>query len=86
MNSYYIDFVLYNADLNYFTYVGFIGNTYSGGKVDWQYYIWPMRLKMYSTPRDGARAFFEIIFIILLIYHILGSIMTIKRDYINYEA
>mmetsp|Transcript_10787 Transcript_10787/g.10823 ORF Transcript_10787/g.10823 Transcript_10787/m.10823 type:complete len:224 (-) Transcript_10787:393-1064(-) len=86
MNSLLIDFVLYNGDINYFTYVGFIAEMYSGGEILFQYYIWPMRLKMYATPGDGARAFFELVFVLLLCYHMAITVLTIRRDYVNYEA
>jgi len=44
-----------------------------------------MRVDMYSTPEDIARAFFEIIYILMLFYHIAVSGITLTRKYKSYN-
>lgn len=84
-NSFVIEFVLYNGDLNYFTYTSYICQTLSGGGIFSTFYIWPMKLKNYFTPSDKLRAFLEIVVVLLLIFHIYVTVSTLKTKFKNYD-
>lgn len=84
-NSIVFDFVLYNGDLNYFTYVAFVAQTLSGGEIYSTYYLWPMKLKMYFTASDKVRAFFEVVIVLLLGYHIFVTVTTLKNKFKCYD-
>ena len=84
-NSIVIDFVLYNGDLNYFTYAAYIAQTISGGEIFSTYYIWPMKLKNYFTAADKIRALFEVIFLLLLFHQIYGTVRVLRNKFKNYD-
>ena len=84
-NSMALDFVLYNGDLNYFIYSAFVAQTTSGGEIYPTYYIWPLKLKVYFATGDKIRAFFEIVLILILIYHIYVTVTTLKNKFKNYN-
>lgn len=85
LNSLVVDFVVYNGDLNYFTYSAYIAQTLSGGEIKSSYYIWPMKLNMYFTAGDKVRACFEVIILLLLIYHIYVTTTTLKNKFKSYK-
>lgn len=85
LNSLVVDFVVYNGGLNYFTYSTYIAQTKSGGEISSSYYIWPMKLNMYFTIGDKVRAFFEVVVVLLLGYHIYVTSSTLKNKFKSYK-
>jgi hypothetical protein len=85
INSLVLEFVLYNGDLNQFIYSAVIFEFNSSGNILKYLNIWPICLNMYASPKDIARCFFEVIYVILVFYHIYVSIRTIRLRVNHYN-
>ena len=86
INSMVLDFVVYQPDINYFTYVALLTEFASGGSIGVSYYIYPMKFKLYHEVSDIIRAFFEFVFIVLLVYHMAITFKHIYLEYRGYET
>ena len=84
-NNLVFEFVLYNGDLNYFTYTAVVFQTKSGGEIFQTYYIWPMKLKLYITSGDIARGLFEVVTVLLLGYQIYVTFTSLKNKFKCYD-
>jgi hypothetical protein len=78
------DFILYNGNVNNLIYTAIIFEFNSGGRIMTSLYIWPLELQMYTTPAQVARAVFECVYIILLLYHIVETCIALKQQSDNY--
>lgn len=75
-----LDFVLYNGNVNHVIYTAIAFNFDSGGSISSYLYIWPMELQLYTTPKQIARAFFEVVYLLLLGYHIFWTCFIVKQN------
>jgi hypothetical protein len=78
------DFVLYNGNVNHIIFTAIAFDFSSGGSINTSLYIWPMELQLYTTPGQIVRAIFETIYLMLLVYHIVETIVKLKVNSDSY--
>ena len=85
-NSLAIDMVTYNKDLNYFVYSAMIFQFGGGGRIRKWIEVTPLQFQHYYRPIDQARAFFEILLLLVLVASISFRVITMRRKWTNYTS
>jgi len=85
-NSLVIDLVTYNKDLNYFVYSALVFQFGGGGKIKKWMEITPLQFQHYYEPVDRARAFFELLFLLVLVLAITLRILSMRRKWRDYNT